>query len=399
VIIWGEPALNLVLMGGYLGLMSLMWLGLWWGVPRWAARWRLDRPAAAPAAPTTALPRVSVCVPARDEALNIGDCVRSALASRWAELELVVVDDRSTDGTGAAALAAAAGDPRLRLVQGTERPAGWAGKAWACARAAGEAQGEWLLFIDADVRVDPDAIPALVQQAERDGLDLLSVFGRWRLDSFWERALIPTVGWFIRGAVDLDRVNAPQEPAAFANGQMILVRRAAYEAVGGHGAIRAEILDDVRIAELMKRRGRRAGMRAAPWAFEVRLYRNLAEIVNGYTKNLYEGMGRRAAIGVGAVLFVMVGTLFPYVLAVGGAAARLGAGWGAPAWGWILWAALICAVQVAFRARIERFDGRSPHIAWVHPVANILLVWILLRSVFGVRVQWKGREFVDGKAS
>jgi hypothetical protein len=108
-------------------------------------------------------------------------------------------------------------------------------------------------------------------------------------------------------------------------------------------------------------------MRAAPWAFEVRLYRNLAEIVNGYTKNLYEGMGRRAAIGVGAVLFVMVGTLFPYVLAVGGAAARLWAGWGAPAWGWILWAALICAVQVAFRARIERFDGRSPHIAWVHP--------------------------------
>ena len=396
MIIWGQPVLNLLLMGGYLSLMSLMWLGLWWGVPRWAAGWRLARPEGPPPASG---PRVSLCVPARDEALNIGPCVRAALASRWAELELVVVDDRSTDGTGAAALAAAEGDPRLRVVQGTERPAGWAGKAWACARAAGEAQGDWLLFIDADVRIDPDAVHALVDQAERDSLDLLSVFGRWRLDGFWERALIPTVGWFIRGAVDLDRVNAPQEPTAFANGQMILARRSAYEAVGGHGAIRAEILDDVRLAELMKRRGRRAGMRAAPWAFEVRLYRSLGEIINGYTKNLYEGMGRRAVIGIGAVLFVMVGTLFPYALALGGAFARVVLGWGAPAWGWIAWATLICVVQVAFRARIERFDGRSPRIAWVHPVANLLLVWILLRSVFGVRVQWKGREFVDGKAS
>lgn len=394
--LWGDPVLSDILAGGYLLLLTLMWVGLLVGVPRWGRDWPLEVPADPP--PPDA-PTVSICVPARNEALNIGACVAAALASDWPDLEVVVVDDRSTDGTGEAARAAADGDPRLRIVAGTEPPAGWAGKAWACARAAGEARAAHLLFLDADVRIHPDGVRALMADVARTDVQLLSAFGTWTLEGFWERVVIPTVGWFIRGAVDLDRINDPGQPEAFANGQLILVQRAAYDRAGGHGAIKDQILDDVRLAERFKRRGEAIGLRVAPWLFSVRLYRSLGEIYAGYSKNLYEGMGRRPGVGLGAVLFILVGTLLPYLAVVAALVARGLLGWAVPAWGWVAWMAALCVVQIAFRWRIERRDGRSGAIAWAHPLANIVLIAILLRSVFGVRATWKGRTFVDGRAS
>lgn len=393
--LWGEPVLSVVLASGYLGLFTLMWLGLLVGVPRWGRGFEL--PVTAP--PAGARPSVSVCIPARNEALNIGACVRRALDSDWPELEVVVVDDRSEDDTAGAAVAAAAGDPRLLVVPGSPPPPGWAGKAWACTRAAGEARSDLILFIDADVRLDPRAVSSLVAERDAAGVELLSAFGTWEVVSFWERAVIPTVGWLIRGAVDLGRVNDPGKPEAFANGQLILVRRAAYEAVGGHAAIKDQILDDVRLAELFKRRGHPIGLRVAPWAFSVRLYRSLQEIYAGYAKNLYEGMGRRPLIGLGAVLFIAVGTLLPFAAALAALALRLVWGWAVPGWEWVGWLFGLCLLQLAFRWRIERRDGRSGALAWVHPISNMVLVAILLRSVFGVRVQWKGRDFVDGRAA
>ena len=393
--LWGEPFFSDLLAGGYLALLTLMWLGLVVGAGRYGLRWRIGRPGGPP---PSGGPRVSVCIPARNEALNIGACVDAALALRWPNLEVIVVDDRSEDGTGEVARSRGAGDPRLRVIDGSEPPAGWAGKAWACARAAGEASGGWLLFLDADVRVDPDALHGLMGVAQKDELRLLSVFGTWELVSFWERALIPTVGWLIRGAVDLERVNDPTRVEAFANGQLILTEREAYDFVGGHAVIRDRILDDVSLAEAFKRRSMRIGLRPAAWMFRVRLYRSLAEIVAGYGKNLYEGMGRRPAIGLGAVLFIFVGTLLPFLVLIGGLLGRGGLGWGVPGWGWMAWVAGVCFLQLLFRFRIEQTDGRTGAIAWAHPVSNLLLVAIILRSMFGVRASWKGRRFVDGRA-
>ena len=392
---WGDPAFSGVLAGAYLGLLTLMWSGLVLGVPIWGRSWRLDRPTSIP----ESAPWLSICVPARNEADNIGACVRAALDARWPSLEIIVVDDRSTDGTGEVAVEAAGGDDRLRVIPGTEPRPGWAGKSWACARAAGEARGELLLFIDADVRIDPDAPAALVRTLSEERLALLSVFGTWDLQGFWERAVIPAVGWLIRGAVDLDRINDPGRPEAFANGQLILVRREDYEAIGGHEAVRDQILDDVRLAEAFKRHGRRTGMRLGEWVFSVRLYRSLSEIIGGYSKNLYEGMGRKPVVGLGAILFIMVGTLIPFIGLLLGLIARLGLGWGAPQGHWLAALAVICGLQVAFRWRIDRRDGRSGVDAWTHPLANLVLVWILFRSVFFVRTKWKGRTFVDGRAS
>ena len=387
---------SVLLLGAYFALLSLVWGSLIWGSQRWGEKWRLKRPplGADPEHPIL----VSVCIPARDEATNIGACVKAALSSRWPNLEVIVVDDRSTDGTTDAAREAGGDDGRLFVVDGSEPPPGWAGKPWACRRAAGEARGQILCFVDADVRLAPDAIAVLVDTMVTEDLRLLSAYGTWELHSFWERTLIPAVGWLIRGAVDLDHVNDPGLPVAFANGQLIAVERNAYDALDGHGSVRSEVLEDVRLAEQFKCRGHRVGMRVAPWAFHVRLYEGLGEIVRGYTKNLYEGMGRRPSLALGAILFIFVGALLPWLLLVLGLIARLLLGWGVPQAPWLLWCGLVCVLQVIFRWMLESRDGRSGWVAFAHPLANIMLSWILFRSMFAMETTWKGRVFVDGKA-
>ncbi|NOY27708.1 MAG: glycosyltransferase, partial [Oligoflexia bacterium] len=363
--------------------------------------WALDPPSGSqPDLPADdQAPLISVCIPARNEADNIGACVQAVRAQRWPRVEIIVVDDQSEDGTGDAARAAAADDVRVRVIRGTPPPAAWAGKPWACARAAGESTGDRLLFLDADVVLHPDALTALQGAMADRSLALLSVYGTWELVSFWERVVVPAVGWLIRGAIDLNRVNDPGAPEAFANGQCILVDRSAYEAVDGHGVVRDQVLDDVGLATAFKQRGFAIALLVAPWAFRVRLYRSLGEIVGGYGKNLYEGMGRQPILGLGSVLFIVVGALVPFGLLAGGLVARLLLGWAVPAWAWLGWIAAVCGLQIAFRWRIERRDGRSGSTAWWHPVANVLLAFILLRAVLGVRSRWKGREFVDGRAA
>lgn len=373
------------LLGLWLSLCVLAWLLLVLGVGRWGRGHTL-----APVG--RAVATVRVCVPARDEAGRIGPCVARLLSSDGLDrMEVVVVDDGSTDGTADEARSAGGADPRLRVLAGVERPEGWSGKAWAVHQAAEGATAEWLLFLDADVRVDGRAVASAVARAEVDRADLLSLFGTWALHSFWERVAIPAVGWAIRGAVDLDAVNAGGEAApAFANGQFILVRRDAYLAWGGHAAVRAEVLDDVRLAEVARRGGARLRLLWAPWAFQVRLYTGLSDLVAGYRKNLYEGLGRRPVVGLAAALVVLGTSVLP-VLAL-----PLLAVW-APPWLADLAAASV-ALEVLFRLRVEWRDGRSGWIAPLHPLGAAVLAWVLASSTLARRVRWKGRSFTCGQA-
>ncbi len=391
---WGEPSLSELLFGGYLGLLTVLWSGLAAGASAWRTRFALPD-VAAPATPQ----RLSILIPARNEAENIAACVRAALASDYRDFEVVVVDDASTDGTAAIAKAAGAGDPRLRVAAGTPLPEGWAGKPWACARASELATGTAYLFIDADVELAPDAARRAVGVLEERRLDLLSAFGSWKLDSFWERAAIPVIGWFIRGATDIAAVNAAGRPEAFANGQFILVRGPSYVAVGGHACVKAEVLEDVRLARAMKQRGQRLGLYFAPSLFRVRLYRSLGEILAGYGKNFYEGMDRRPQIPLIALLFLFVTVGAPW-LALAVALVRPTAVF--PAMDipflWLAWLALTCVLPLVLRFRLERLEGRSGALAWTQPIGNAVLGLVLFRALFAVRTTWKGRVFHDGKA-
>jgi hypothetical protein len=390
---WGDPGFSDLLLGGYLALLTTLWGLLWVGASRW------HRAFALPPADDRGLPRLAICIPARDEAHQVGACVRAALAQDHPDFEVIVVDDCSGDGTAEVARRAGAGDPRLRVVQGAPPATGWAGKPWACARAAAEAHAQQLLFIDADVELAPQAARRAAAALRAGKVGLLSLFGTWKLESFWERVAIPVVGWFIRGATDVRAVNAPGRPEAFANGQFILVDREAYDAVGGHGAVRAEILDDVRLARAFKQRGVALALYAAPDLFRVRLYRSLGEITSGYAKNLYEGMDRRPHVALGALLFLLVGMALPWGLL---AASLLVPGALLPAggarWLWTAWIAAACALPLAVRARTEVADGRSGWLAVTHLLGNAILAWILIGTVLRVRAAWKGRPFHDGRA-
>ncbi len=372
-----------------IGLIGLLWLLLVAGAGSWGQGYSLAaRTEADPEPPAGRLPPLSVVVPARDEAGRVGPSVAAAVAQDYADagdIEVIVVDDGSEDGTAEEAAAAGA-----RVVTPDARPPGWAGKSWACQQGAAQATGELLLFIDADVRLAPWTAQAAVRQVLHDKADWLSLFGRWELVGFWERVLVPVIGWFIRGAVDLAEANAPTGPAdrAFANGQFILVRRAAYEAVDGHAAVRGEVLDDVRLAQALRRAGTVGRLLYSPAAFSVRLYESLGDIVQGYTKNLFEGMDRRLGVAFAAAFFIAATTLAPWALL-----------FAPPPWRWA--AAALCVLQVVFRWRLERSDGRgwAWAIALTHPVGNALFLWVLMRSALGGPVKWKGREFVAGKAS
>lgn len=395
--IWEQPWLSDLFLGGYWLIMTLVWVMMLFGVKRWGLKWRVEKPTSDDPILEDA-PWVSICIPARNEALNISACILSALASNWPRLEVILVDDRSEDETVALAKKAANGDPRFRIISGSDPPEGWAGKPWACSRAAKEAKGAWLLFIDADVLIHPDAVRTAVFLSQSRELDLLSFFGTWTLLGFWERALIPVVGWLIRGSIDLSKVNGRGSQQAFGNGQFMFFRRSSYVSIEGHKAVFDQVLDDVRMAEAMKRSGFATEMRPAYWTFKVRLYRSLAEIISGYTKNLFEGMGRKPMMGVGAAVFIFIGTVFPFLFVLSGVCFRMIFGWGIPSLTWLIAFMFLCGIQFAFRFRLEKEDGRDGMIFWMHPFANIILMWILLRSTFGVRVKWKGRQFIDGKA-
>ncbi len=392
---FGEPWFGQMLSTSYLVFLSFIWSLMVIAVSKWGQRWKIERPTSTPQQVTS----VSICIPARNEALNIGDCVQAALNSDWPELEVIVVDDRSDDRTGEIALQAANGDDRLRVIEGVDRPAGWAGKPWACLRAAKESRGAWLIFVDADVRLDPKAVQGIVETATANNLSMLSLFGTWIVEGFWERVLIPAVGWLIRGAVDLDKVNDISKPDAFANGQCIAMKRSAYFSIEGHTAVRAEVLEDVRFAEVVKRNGMAVQVRPAAWAFRVRLYRSLGEIINGYTKNLYEGLGRSPVAGFGAALFLFICALLPFVLAVLLLFGQTLLNWQVLSVWELSWLWSIVFLQFVFRFRQEKRDGHSGHFALSQPLANALVIWILLRSTMKVTVDWKGRKFVDGKAS
>jgi glycosyltransferase involved in cell wall biosynthesis len=230
--------------------------------------------------------RVSVIIPARNEEANIARAVRSVAAQQGVR-EILVVDDQSEDRTGEILQALKAGIAGLRTLRVDSLPDGWVGKSYALATAARVASGEWLLFTDADTEHLPGSLPVLLERAEREGADLLSLSPEQETPTWWERAVIPLVYVNLARLYRFEEVSDPRSPAAAANGQYILIQRRVYERVGGHGAVRGEILEDVELARRVKAAGGRIlFLPGAPWV-RTQMYRTFREMWRGWTKNLY----------------------------------------------------------------------------------------------------------------
>ena len=342
-------------------------------------------------------PLVSVIVPARNEARNIGRCVRSILSSRYPSLELIVVDDHSQDETAALAREAANGDSRLRVMSNPPLPNGWFGKQWACATGVHAARGELLLFTDADTEHAPDLLPRAVNALLREDVGLLTVAGHQETHGFWERLLQPQVFWMLLvrygGTESVSRARRAED--VIANGQFLLVRRTAYETVGGHEAVRDKVAEDLALAQRFHRAGIQVRLLRGDDQLSTHMYASLSELIAGWGKNIYAG-GIDAMPGgrLGRVLFPFVLPLQPLMIVVPPIVLTM-ALLSILGGDWLLWSVTSVATNLLWWALIYRGFRQRVWYALAAPLGSAMLLYIIGRAIArGRRVGWKGRQYV-----
>lgn len=229
--------------------------------------------------------KLSVIIPARNEAHDLEHSLRSVLGQEGVQMEVFVVNDHSTDRTGAIADDAARSDPRVRVLHDPPLPAGWLGKQNAMQQAAARATGDLLLFSDADIIHHPRCFTAGIRELQQNGYDFISLTPQLILGTFWDNVLAPAfAGWFIENITP--RLEDPGAPDALAAGAFLLVKTAVFRDLGGFEAIKGEMLDDVELARLLKRRGFRVGIRLAPALMRVQFYKTNHDAFWGVTKNI-----------------------------------------------------------------------------------------------------------------
>jgi glycosyltransferase involved in cell wall biosynthesis len=227
-------------------------------------------------------PTVSVIVPARNEEACLGSCLQSLIAQTGVHFEIIVVDDESTDRTREIAESF----PGVRVINPRDLLRGWSGKNNALMAGAKKARGEWFLFTDADTVHRPGALAASMAEAHQQKADLLSYSPEQEVHGLWEKAVMPVIFAELASSYRTVDVNNPASPAAAANGQYILISRAAYESVGGHAAVGASLLEDVALARAVKASDRRIFFRYGGDVVRARMYRSFAQLKEGWTKNL-----------------------------------------------------------------------------------------------------------------
>lgn len=366
--------------------VALFWLGVWNSTRKRRAEgsWRLELDA--PVLPD--LPPLRVIIPARNEAANIGPCLKTVCASDHPNLRITVFDDGSTDGTAAQAQAAVGGRA-LDILRGEDAlPADWRGKTWALQRATRGVQEDWILFLDADVRVAPGALSRIHSYAVSQNTDFLSGFGTLTMESFWEKLVQPIIGGIIVSGNPLEKVNDDAEKEkVVANGQMILVRRESYEELGAHEAVKSNILEDVNLALHFRRSGKKMRVLLMRDLFSCRMYTNLSEIWLGWTKNFYVGLRQKPLVAAGLVIFLGIYLVFPVLLLLAG----LVSGGEILGWGIGLW-----VIVQGVRAWLDRVMGQAVPYGVLQPLGALVVMGIVMDSMRRAstgQLVWKGRVY------
>lgn len=401
----------------------IFWIYLVIGPVAWAlfivgmlGGWRQMRLLKKPYAPLPdPSPLATIIVPAKDEVARIADCVNSALQQDFPSFQVVVIDDRSTDGTGEKLDAMAAADPHLHVQHIREGgpPPGWTGKCNALhqgisrigpAGPHGNGWGQWLVFVDSDVVLQPDALRAMIGRANRQGYDLLSLMPSLEAHGFWERLIMPVAGGIFSMSHLVSLTNKDyMRNVAIANGQVLMVRESTYRQMDGHQAVRSAFCEDIALARLYKSSGKRIRIAEGAHLAAVRMYSSLAGIFRGWTRLFYSGGGGKMWRIIGTLLFLLIGS---YSL--------LPAAWRAiywvehgsilpfqQHWAW-LWAS---AAHLGFMlaAMMLMYHWSRNHMRWaiLFPLTLALVIWTLLRAIWLCHTRtltWRGTRYVGDTA-
>ena len=339
---------------------------------------------------------VSVIVPARNEALNIERCLRGLCDSNYPSFEVIVVDDQSTDETGDLARSVPKGRAqRVVVLSGEGLPEGWLGKPWACHQGSRAARGDLLLFTDADTYHGPDLLERAVAALTDEAADAVTVVGRQEMETFWERLVQPQVffGMFQVFSNLQDGFDRNRWRRAIANGQFLLFRRDSYDRLGGHEAVKGEVVEDLRLAQILVRDGYTLVVREAFGALATRMYRSLGGLVEGWSKNT--ALGARYTGGPWGSVLMFAGALVgapilwlgPPVLALAGAVGAVSAP--ATALG-----VTATALNAGMWAVVSRSLGAPAVYGLLYPLGSAVAWFIVFRSFLrGTRVEWKGRQY------
>jgi glycosyltransferase involved in cell wall biosynthesis len=335
---------------------------------------------------------VSAIVPARNEEGVIRACVES-LANQPEILEVLVVDDQSSDGTGAVVQELMREHGKVRLLKSRDLPVGWVGKNNAVWQGARNANGEWLLFTDADAVHNWDSAEKALEIAERENAVMVSFSPEQVMESWYEKALIPYVYCRLGNRFSYADVNDPKKNVAAANGQFLLVRRDVYDAVGGHASVADEVLEDVALARRVKAAGYRIWFGSEKGIVRVRMYRTFGAMWEGWKKNLYLLMGGSEE-GISREIFRAVGPVLATLIAA------------ISTWGLVdNWAAALTVLAIGFVGISIAYDDElrrnqfSDRLVWYGMPGRLLFALVLWASYQGHRqgkLKWKGREYPVG---
>jgi chlorobactene glucosyltransferase len=382
-------------------LIAFLW-SLPWIIPPLVTYFRLRQSRSLDAESDIPLenpPLVSVILPARNEAHNIARCVSSILSATYPNLELIVVDDGSTDGTAEIAREAAEGDPRARVIVCPPLPEGWFGKQWACATGAKVARGSVLQFTDADTVHGPDLVTRSTNAMRRARAQLFSVAGRQELGGFWEKVIQPQVFTILamRYGGTESVTEATSVSHKVANGQCIFVTHDSYNSIGGHASVRTSAAEDLMLAQKFFAARKRVVLMLGVNQLSTRMYASLGEIVSGWRKNVF-------AAGLDSVPFGRVGrTMFPLFLLLPPLMELLPplaltfAAFGVPAGPTLLlWATISTAATLLWWILVYATIRENPLYALLYPLGALMLLYIFVSAVIrGRRVSWKGRTYIS----
>lgn len=344
------------------------------------------------------LPSISVLVPVRNEEGKVGRCLESLAQQDYPDFEIIVVDDKSTDSSGQIIAELARRFSHIKVIQGRESRPGWLGKCNALNHASPHATGDWLVFSDADTYHHPNSLRDAISAALKYNVDMISFMPVQELYSFSERVIMPVLlGSFLMGD-PTNSINDAKSPRAYAYGQYIMVKRTAYDAIGGHESVKDQILDDISIGRVTKEKGFSVTACDGRPLYTVRMYTNFSELWNGWTKNAYALINCSPVSLVGVVVLLNLCLFAPFVtLAVSAASPSSITGIIPPA---LLWSALaiqFACMMIWYARSTVYYKGLNPFSFLLLPLGAVLTSALYINSAYcfitGRQVKWKDRDY------